>query len=60
MRLFWYIIDALQAVTFSIGEAIAKSKLWLPVFIFLIALLIPVMIYLAEKQRKRQPVDYSW
>lgn len=60
MRLLWYIVDTIAMVAFKVGEALERSKLLYIVFIPLIALLIPVFIYLAEKQRKKEPVDFSW
>lgn len=60
VRFFWVILDTLAVIAFTIGGMLERSKLLYIVFIPLIALLIPVFIYLAEKQRKKEPVDFSW
>jgi hypothetical protein len=60
MRLFWYLVDVFAAITFMIAGLVVESKLWLILFIPCIAFLIPVMIYLSEKQRRGEKVDYSY
>jgi len=60
MKPFWYIFDLLQCLAWGIAGLVVRSPLALILFIPLIALLIPVMIYIAEKQRKGEKVDYSW
>jgi len=60
MRLFWYFIDILNAIGTSLMEGISQSPLKIILFIPLIAFLIPVMIYISEKQRRGEKVDYTW
>lgn len=60
VRFLWVILDTLAVIAFTIGGMLERSKVLYIVFIPLIALLIPVFIYLAEKQRRKEPVDFSW
>jgi hypothetical protein len=60
MRIFWYFVDVLNAIGTALIEGVSQSPLKIILFIPFIAFLIPLMIYISEKQRKGEKVDYTW
>lgn len=60
MRLVYWFIDALAAVTFAVSENAMKSVFSFLLFLPLIAIMIPIFIWLEQKKKRGDKIDYTW
>jgi hypothetical protein len=59
-KVFWYFVDCCNAIGTALMGIVATNPVFLILFAPFFALMIPIMIYICEKQRRNEPIDYSW